>query len=334
MKDTIYEVIEGYMDEEKTGSIATIISRDGSSPRDVGAKMFIGEDGKIHDTIGGGGLEYKVQKQAMATMGHEQPQLIKIKMDGEEVASDGMICGGNVEVFLEPALEKHRQLYQRLEHLEKNGKKGVLITSLRGEFMKTLIEMDMRITGDPTDASNDSALFQNNIGNITPQITSKTLVETIHPSPPLYIFGAGHVSQFIAPLATNVGFQVTVIDDRHQFASRERFPDAHKIIVEDFQEVFNKLRFTGEEYVVIVTRGHQNDRDVLEESLKRETKYLGMIGSRRKVKIILEHMKECGYPPEKVDNVYSPIGISINAETPQEIAVSIVGEIITVRRSG
>jgi len=333
MKDTIYEVIEGYMDEGKTGSIATIISRDGSSPRDVGAKMFIGEDGKIHDTIGGGGLEYKVQKQAMATMGHEEPQLIKIKMDGEEVASDGMICGGNVEVFLEPALRKHRQLYQRLEHLEKNGKKGVLITSLRGEFMKTLIERDMRITGDPMDASNDSNLFQNHISNITPQITSKTLVETIHPSPLLYIFGAGHVSQFIAPLATNVGFQVTVIDDRHQFANRERFPDAHQVIVEEFQEVFNKLSFTGEEYVVIVTRGHQNDRDVLEKSLKRETKYLGMIGSRRKVKMILEHMKECGYPPEKVDNVYSPIGLLIKAETPQEIAVSIVGELITVRRS-
>ena len=333
MKDTIYEVIEEYMDEGKTGFIATIISRDGSSPRDVGAKMFIGEDGKIHDTIGGGGLEYKVQKQAMTTMGHEEPQLIKIKMDGEEVASNGMICGGNVEVFLEPALEKHRQLYQRLEHLEKNGKKGVIITSLRGEFMKTLIERDRRITGDPLDSSNDSDLFQNHIRNITPQITSKTLVETIHPSPPLYIFGAGHVSQFIAPLATNVGFQVTVIDDRQEFASRERFPDAHQVIVEDFQEVFDKLRFTGEEYVVIVTRGHQNDRDVLEESLQRETKYLGMIGSRRKVKMILEHMKECGYPPEKVDNVYSPIGLSIKAETPQEIAVSIVGELITVRRS-
>jgi xanthine dehydrogenase accessory factor len=123
MKDTIYEVIEGYMGEGKTGSIATIISRDGSSPRDVGAKMFIGEDGKTYDTIGGGMLEYKVQKQAMATMGHQKPQLVKIKMDGEEAASDGMICGGNVEVFLEPALEKHRQLYQRLEHLEKNGKK-------------------------------------------------------------------------------------------------------------------------------------------------------------------------------------------------------------------
>ena len=333
MKDTIYEVIEGYIDEGKTGSIATIISRDGSSPRDVGAKMFIGEDGRTHDTIGGGDLEYKVQKQAMDAMGGDKPQFINIRMDSEEVASDGMICGGKVEVFLEPTLEKHRRLYQRLEHLEKNGEKGVLITSFNGRFQKTLIERDMRITGDHINTGSDYALFQNHISNILPHVTSEKLIETIHPSPPLYIFGAGHVSQFIAPLATNVGFQVTVIDDRAEFANRERFPDAHDVWVEDFQDVFDQLKFTGEEYVVIVTRGHQYDQDVLEKSLQRETKYLGMIGSKRKVQMILKHMVECGYNKKKVDEVYSPIGLSIKAETPQEIAVSIVSELIKVRRS-
>ena len=333
MKDTIYEVIQGYMDEGKTGSIATIISRDGSSPRDVGAKMFIGEDGNIHDTIGGGSLEYEVQKQAISTMGTIKPQFIKIKMDSEEVASDGMICGGNVEIFLEPTLEKHRQLYQRLEYLEKSGEKGVLITSFWGEFQKTLIENDMKITGDQMDTGSDYTLFQKYISNITPQVTSETLIETIHPSPPLYIFGAGHVSQFIAPLATNVGFQVTVIDDREEFANRERFPDAYDVRVEEFQGVFDHLAFTGEEYVVIVTRGHQYDRDVLEKSLQRETNYLGMIGSKRKVQMILEQMVEYGYDKKKVNGVYSPIGLSIKAETPQEIAVSIVAELIKVRRS-
>jgi xanthine dehydrogenase accessory factor len=333
MKDTIYEIIEKYMDNGKTGSIATIISRDGSSPRDVGAKMFIGEDGKIHDTIGGGSLEYKVQTHALNTIGTDKPQLIKIRMNSEEVTSDGMICGGNVEVFLEPVLEKHRQLYRRLEHLEENGEKGVLITSLKGEFKKTLLEKDMRITGDVIDTGNDNSIFQNNISNILPQVTDGTLVETIHPSPPLYIFGAGHVSQFIAPLASTVGFQVVVIDDRAEFINRERFPDAHELMIEDFQEVFNHISFTGEEFVVIVTRGHQNDRDVLEKSLKMETKYLGMIGSKRKVKMILKNMKERGYDEEKIDSVYSPIGLPIKAETPQEIAVSIVAELIKVRRS-
>jgi len=130
-----------------------------------------------------------------------------------------------------------------------------------------------------------------------------------------------------------VGFYVVIIDDRAEFASRERFPDADEVLVESFYDVFNRLNFTGSEYVVIVTRGHQFDRDVLIESLKKDAKYIGMIGSRRKVKMVLEHMKEIGLDPEAVDNVYSPIGLSINAETPQEIAVSIVGELVKVRRS-
>lgn len=333
MKDTIYGTIEGYIHNGRTGSIATIISREGSSPRDVGAKMFIGEDGKIHDTIGGGSLEYKVQKQALNTMGTLKPQLIKIKMDSEEVASNGMICGGNVEVFLEPVLERHHNLYRRLDYLEKNGEKGVLITHFKEEYKKTLIEKDMRIAGDNVDTGNNNSLFKNHIINIQPQVTDETLIETIHPSPSLYIFGAGHVSQYIAPMASTVGFQVTVIDDRAEFANKERFPNTPELIVEEFKGVFKHLNFTGEEFVVIVTRGHLNDRDVLEECLKRETKYLGMIGSKRKVKMILEHMKNCGYDKNKVDKVYSPIGLPIKAETPQEIAVSIVSEMIKVKRS-
>ncbi len=129
-----------------------------------------------------------------------------------------------------------------------------------------------------------------------------------------------------------VGFHVVVIDDREEFANKERFPDADEILAESFYDVFSSQQFTGNEYVVIVTRGHQFDTDVLKESLKKETRYIGMIGSKRKVKMVLEHMKEIGFTPESLDNVHSPIGLSINAETPQEIAVSIVAELVKVRR--
>lgn len=331
MKTTIYDVIEDYITNGKTGSIATIVSKDGSSPRNTGAKMFVGEDEKVYETIGGGGLEYKVQKQAMKSMDNDEPQLMEIRLDSEEVGSDGDICGGVVEVFLEPVLEKHSEVYQRIDHLEKNGKKGILITSFNGKYQKTLLEEDMTITGDSIGLDDDYS-FQDNINQPQPKVADETLIETIHPSPVLYIFGAGHVSQFISPLADTVGFQVVVIDDREEFANKEGFPEAHKVIVENFMDVFNQLNFTGEEYVVIVTRGHQFDKDVLEESLKKETKYLGMIGSRTKVNMILEYMKKSGYDPGKVDAVHSPIGLSISAETPQEIAVSIVGELIQVRR--
>lgn len=329
----MYEIVEDYLKNEKIGAIATVISRDGSAPRDVGAKMFIGEEGKIYGTIGGGNLEHSVYKQALSTMGTEKPEMIHIRMDSKEVASDGMICGGNIDVLLEPVHLKNIELYRRLGELKRMGLNGVLVTQFDGEnYFKTVIEENAEISGDPI-SEEDKNAFLKHMRSTDLQFKDGVIVESLHIAPSLYVFGAGHVSQFISKIAKMVGFYVVIIDDRAEFASRERFPDADEVLVESFYDVFNRLNFTGSEYVVIVTRGHQFDRDVLIESLKKDAKYIGMIGSRRKVKMVLEHMKEIGLDPEAVDNVYSPIGLSINAETPQEIAVSIVGELVKVRRS-
>jgi xanthine dehydrogenase accessory factor len=131
-----------------------------------------------------------------------------------------------------------------------------------------------------------------------------------------------------------VDFSVTVIDDREEFANKERFPDANEIIVDNFQNVFNRLKFTGKEFVTIVTRGHQYDAGVLGETMKRQTRYIGMIGSKRKVAIVFDHMKKSGFSDEAIKRVHAPIGLTIHAETPQEIAVSIVAELIKVRGGG
>jgi xanthine dehydrogenase accessory factor len=333
MNMNMYEIVEDYLKNEKIGAIATVISRDGSAPRDVGAKMFIGEEGKIYGTIGGGNLEHSVYKQALSTMGTEKPEMIHIRMDSKEVASDGMICGGNIDVLLEPVHLKNIELYRRLGELKRMGLNGVLVTQFDGEnYFKTVIEENAEISGDPI-SEEDKNAFLKHMRSTDLQFKDGVIVESLHIAPSLYVFGAGHVSQFISKIAKMVGFYVVIIDDRAEFASRERFPDADEVLVESFYDVFNRLNFTGSEYVVIVTRGHQFDRNVLIESLKKDAKYIGMIGSRRKVKMVLEHMKEIGLDPEAVDNVYSPIGLSINAETPQEIAVSIVGELVKVRRS-
>jgi xanthine dehydrogenase accessory factor len=333
MNMNMYEIVEDYLKNGKIGAIATVISRNGSAPRDVGAKMFVGEDGKIYGTIGGGNLEHIVYKQAMSTLGTGKPEMIHIRMDSEEVASDGMICGGDVDVFLEPVHEKNLKLYSRLGELKRMGLNGVLVTQFNGEkYLKTAVEENAEISGDDI-SEEDKKAFLKHIRDTDLHFEEGTIIESLHIAPPLYVFGAGHVSQFISKIAKMVGFYVVIIDDREEFANEERFPDADEVLVESFYDVFNRLNFTGSEYVVIVTRGHQFDRDVLIESLKKDTKYVGMIGSRRKVKMVLEHMKEIGLDPEAVDNVYSPIGLSINAETPQEIAVSIVGELVKVRRS-
>ena len=332
MNINMYEIVENYLKNGKIGAIATVISRNGSAPRDVGAKMFVGEDGKIYGTIGGGNLEHSVYKQALSTMGTEKPEMIHIRMDSKDVASDGMICGGDIDVFLEPVNEKYSELYSRLGKLKKMGLNGVLVTQFNEKrYLKTAIEENAEISGDNL-AEDDKKVFLEHIRNTDLLFEDGVIIEALHIAPKLYVFGAGHVSQFISKVAKMVGFYVVIIDDREEFANSERFPDADEVLVESFHDVFGSLQFTGSEYIVIVTRGHQFDTDVLKESLKKETKYIGMIGSRGKVKIVLAHMKELGFDPEAVDNVYSPIGLSIKAETPQEIAISIVSELIKVRR--
>jgi xanthine dehydrogenase accessory factor len=330
----IYETIEDYFKKKKTGIIATVIMRAGSTPRDVGAKMFVGEDGELYGTIGGGRLEHGAYQEAMTMMTMNCPKVLHIRMNAKEVASDGMICGGDVDVFLEPVLEKYKALYSRLGYLEKRGKKGVLVTKFdTNTFIKTLLEEDLTINGSDI-SEGDRETFLQYLRETKPYAVDGLIVEPLQASVSLYIFGAGHVSQCIATIAKMVGFSVTVIDDREEFANKERFPDADEIIVEDFQNVFSRLTFTGKEFVAIVTRGHQYDAGVLSETMKRHARYIGMIGSKRKVSIVFDHMKKSGFDDEAVKKVHAPIGLAIHAETPQEIAVSIVAELIKVRGEG
>jgi xanthine dehydrogenase accessory factor len=157
-------------------------------------------------------------------------------------------------------------------------------------------------------------------------------IEPIVPSPKVFIFGGGHISLFLAQISAMAGFQVAVIDDRPQFANRERFPGAAEVIAEEFPFALPKLKVNRSSYLVIVTRGHAFDQEVLEWAVKTEARYLGMIGSRRKIQTVYANMKEKGIPQEKLERVHAPIGLNIGALTPEEIAVSIVAEMIQERR--
>jgi len=327
----IYEIIEDYLKQRRAGIIATVITRAGSTPRDVGAKMFVGEAGELYGTIGGGRLEHGAYQEAMSMMAIGGPKVLHIRMDAKEVASNGMICGGDVDVLLEPVLEQHSALYSRLKYLEKRGERGVLVTRFdKKGFAKTLVEEDLTMNGDDI-SQNDRDAFLQHLHETKPCVTEGLVIEPLQVPVALYIFGAGHVSQYIAKIAKMVDFSVTVVDDREEFANKERFPDADEIIVEDLQKAFDRLRFTGKEFVAIVTRGHQYDSAVLGETLKRQTRYVGMIGSRRKVAIVFDHVKKSAFDDETIKKVHAPIGLAIHAETPQEIAVSIVAELIKVR---
>jgi xanthine dehydrogenase accessory factor len=333
MMMNIYETIEQYLAEGKTGILATVIYRDGSAPRDVGAKMLVGEDGKCFGTVGGGRLESDACREAMNIMDKGELKILNIRMDSNAVADDGMLCGGNVDILLEPVLQKYRGVYKRIGEMLQQDARAIVVTKFGGAFSKTLIEESLAVTGDVLPEKETEELH-NYLNEKRPYyVSGGMIIEPLQSLSVLYVFGAGHISQFLACIARIVDFHVVVIDDREEFANRERFPDAAEVIADDFHNVLNRLDFTGKEYVAIVTRGHQYDADVLEEVLKRKTKYVGMIGSRRKVRIILDHMRKNGFDEETIASVHSPIGLSIHAETPQEIAVSIVAELIAVRRT-
>jgi xanthine dehydrogenase accessory factor len=159
-------------------------------------------------------------------------------------------------------------------------------------------------------------------------------LEPIKPLPSLIIFGGGHISFFLARIGKMVDFRVTIIDDRPEFANPERFPEADETICEDLATVMNKLEINSSSYIVIVTRGHQNDEQVLQWAAKTNAGYIGMIGSKRKIKTSYAYLKTKGITQEQLDRVHSPIGLAIGAETPEEIAVAIMAEIIQIRRQG
>ena len=255
--DDIYQEIVRVKAEGGEAALATIVSASGSTPREEGAKMLVRPDGSISGTIGGGSLEAKIIEEAVRVIRQGKPKHHHFTLTDQEAGEVGMICGGELEVFIEPILT----------------------------------------------------------------------------APVLYIFGGGHISLPLAKMAGMAGFNIAVIDDRPEFANAERFPEADTTLAGDFSQSFGKVNIDKSSYIVIVTRGHQNDELVLEWAVGTPAKYIGMIGSKTKVKAVYDHLLARGISPQQLDKVHSPIGLEIEAQTPEEIAVSILAEIIKVRRS-
>jgi len=164
--------------------------------------------------------------------------------------------------------------------------------------------------------------------------TLEILLEPIISEPTVYIFGAGHISQQLVPLVKKVHFKTVVIDDREMFANRDRFPEADEVIVIEFEKAFEQLTIDQSSYIVIVTRGHLYDGLILGNAVKTDARYIGMIGSKKKIQTLYQNLLMEGVPKEVLDRVHAPIGLDINSETPEEIAVSIVAELIKVRGQG
>lgn len=333
--------------------LATIVRLTGSGPRGAGTKFLILQDGSYVGTIGGGLLEARVLEAAKKVFADRAPKRLSLNLMGRDVAETDMICGGDVDIFLEPLSAEAQdaaQGFRKILDIQKRGGAGLLVTVVNlDRWQKDRVPRLFLLPGaEPIGNLPGMKAAAEELAKNTPQwlkqreprlvVSTDDLggsvelfVEPILSDPVLYIFGGGHVSAQIIPLASRVGFKVEVIDDRPEFAEAGKFPDAVRVHQYAFEGVLGKIPVDESSYLVIVTRGHIHDKTVLEQCLRTKAKYIGMIGSRRKKAMIYEKLLEEGFTKADLDRVHAPIGLEIGAETPEEIAVSIVAELIQVR---
>lgn len=320
-------------------ALATIISHMGSTPRTSGSKMLIKKDGSIVGTIGGGIVEAEVIKDASGLFANPKPRINTYNLSArEDIESMDVICGGILNVLIElldsSSLPVFKNLLAAMEKREK-----VILTGELGEKIEKIqrsIISGNTVTGNL--ALNDEGIhaITNSADTRLPVIVElkgrQFLVEPHFAEGDLYIFGAGHVGQELAYFANRVDFSTIVLDDREEFCNHMRFPSADELIVlKSFETAFQSLTITPDSYIVIVTRGHSHDRTVLAQALKTNAHYIGMIGSKKKRDTVYAALLESGFTQKDIDRVHCPIGLEIKAETPSEIAASIVSELIHVR---
>ncbi len=325
--------------------LVSIISMQGSTPRHSGTKMAVGADGKSYGTIGGSLIEAVAIRESKAVLSSGQSRIISYELSGKDATAPGMICGGKAEILLDylPASAENREFSRQWYDAIRRGKDFYVLTHLRGaeDTLKVLghaiLYADGNMSAGALLPESDIEKLKPKLHNISttailPLEDTRVIVDRIRKQKTLYCFGAGHVAMPTAHLAALVGFRVVVIDDRPEYANTERFPEANNILViKDFNRAFDGLEIDNDSFIVIVTRGHQYDRAVLEQSLKTKAGYIGMISSRRKREAIYEALMAQGVKKEQLEQVHSPIGIDIGGETPEEIAVSIVAELISER---
>ncbi len=237
-------------------ALATIVQVNGSIPSYESAKLLVREDGSMVGTIGGGCVEAEVWNVAREVMETEKTRHLNFSLGQDAAYDNGLICGGQLNVFVEPVM----------------------------------------------------------------------------PQPRAFIFGAGHISKSLSKIASMAGFATVIVDNRESFANRERFPEADEIFAEEYEEVFPKLIINQTSYIVIVTRGHRDDMRVLRSAIDTSARYISMIGSKRKVIGVVKELEKEGVSRDCFDRIFAPMGFDIGAITPEEIAISVVAEMIAVRR--
>jgi len=330
--NAVFSSLLKQMEQGKNMVLVTVVSEKGSTPRGTGAQMLVGAEGRLEGTVGGGALEKKAEELALHMLAEEafsqgRHILHAFLLRDHQTEGIGMVCGGDVTMLLQRVPGADPQWRQVTEQLLRQlaakeaawllqrtdcgapslvGPGGVLLAGAQPEKDGLLLEKSGCLDGN---------YF------ILPLSIGERAV----------ILGGGHCAFALVPLLRSVGFRVVLMDCRPEFAVESRFPDAERVICADYEEMDQVLPLRDEDYVVIMTHSHSTDAQVQAQVLRHRTAYVGALGSRRKIEFINGILREQGIPEEAIARVHSPIGIGIKAAIPEEIAVSIAGEMIYER---
>lgn len=330
---------------EHTGGVAicTIIDKRGSVPRGIGTRMLVQSDGSIEGTIGGGIGEHEIIDQARQAIGKGENLVVETSLAGEQGLDSPAICGGWFQTLITIWSADDLKLTEKIALALDNGKPMTLLEVISSDNpgiptgAKLLLDPEnhdiVEEAGFPGAEGGKlaSAWLAGRKNGILQLLTCKVLVTSLEPPPRMVIFGAGHLAVPLVEMASWCGFNINVIDDRREFANAARFPRAEKVYVAPLEDIKDLALSSSTTYFVLITREHRHDDILLRQLLGTPYAYLGMIGSRRRTAKVKERLLNDGFSSTEIQKIHAPIGLGIGAQTPEEIAISIMAEIIAVK---
>lgn len=339
----IYEEALKLIDSEEEFAFATIITDAGSTPRSKGTKMLIKRNKGIIGTIGGGSMESICIEKAVDVIKNEKSIIYTFNLSNKDASKLDMICGGQGEILIDYISYKDKnnlEVFSKALEASKGNKKGWIVSilsennSLYKERQILFVTDDNKLIGEFYGEEKVKDKLLNGASRIDIHGDSidgvRFVVDKVHSGGRAYIFGAGHVSKDVAVVLNLLEFETVVIDDRDEFANSERFPKSEIVVLDSLEDIPN-LGVDDDSYILIITRGHIYDYNVLEWALQTKAYYIGMIGSKTKIKLTYDKLRNKGYSQDDLDKICAPIGIKLKAQTPAEIAVSIGAELINYR---
>ncbi|MBM3959999.1 MAG: XdhC family protein [SAR202 cluster bacterium] len=351
--EPVFREAAAQLEKDRPFVVASVIRTSGSTPQKPGAKLLVREDGSAVGTLGGGCVEGDIWFAAKTLLREGGPAIVRDYILNEDLAAqDGLVCGGTMYFLIDPTYSGNQRFGTFTADVLKayEGGRPVAVASLtagpRGSELSIGAKLLIRENGETVGSLGDPAIDQEAVKRARKLMAmgkyeyaalesgAEFFLEAYTTPPKVVIAGGGHVGRALATAARFAGFKVAVIDDRPEFSSRDRFPDVDEVRTQDFVAALREMPINANTFIVIATRGHRYDDLALEAAAKTRASYVALLGSRRKTVMIYESLLEKGVPPARLREIRAPSGLDIGARTPEEIAISLVAEMLMFRLGG